>query len=188
MSYPSDSALQKLKYALTDPEGAKQRLKPQHRNRSLLERCVRFVYQKTLRALPETRTGDRLFTFIHFIVTHKRMPSQAALFNDVLYRIKTSDEILDPVRVFVSDKEFVKLYVKAVVGDQYNVPTSGVIRSRDAVDTYDFPEQCCIKPTQASGPIILRRNGEPVDREKIKRWFDINYYRTGREANYKFLK
>ena len=30
------------------------------------------------------------------------------VWNDVFYRIKTSDEILDPLRVFVSDKELVK--------------------------------------------------------------------------------
>ena len=109
------------------------------------------------------------------------------LFHDVLYRIKTTNEILDPLRVFVSDKEFVKLYVKAVVGDQYNVPTIDVIRNVGAIDDYEFPSNCCIKPTQASGLVILRRNGEQIDKQVIKDWFSMNFYRLGREANYKTL-
>lgn len=108
--------------------------------------------------------------------------------NDVLYRIKTGDEILDPLRVFVTDKELVKIYVKAVVGDGYNVPTVDVIRSAGDVDGYDFPADCCIKPTHASGRVILRRGGAPVDTKRIRSWFGLNYYLVDREANYKTLK
>jgi hypothetical protein len=35
--------------------------------------------------------------------------------------------------------------------------------------------------------VILRRAGEPVDRERVKGWFAIDYYRLNREANYKGL-
>ncbi|MGH8176622.1 MAG: ATP-grasp fold amidoligase family protein [Steroidobacter sp.] len=140
-----------------------------------------------MRSLPENRFGDRFVSRIRFVLRHRRLPCDATTYNDVIYRIKTTDEILDPLRVFVSDKEFVKLYVKAVVGDEYNVPTIGLIRSAEAVDTYDLPPDCCIKPTHASGLVILRRNGEPVDRQTIKSWFRVNYYLVGREANYKML-
>jgi len=88
----------------------------------------------------------------------------------------------------VSDKEFIKIYVKAIVGNQYNVPTKAVLRDRSEVDSYEFPPSCCIKPTQASGKVILRRNCEPIEKETIKSWFDINYYYISREANYKNLK
>jgi TupA-like ATPgrasp len=155
---------------------------------SLLRRVRRGVYRSFLRSLPENRAGDKLVSLIQFFRFHKRLPNKSMSYNDVLHRIKTSDDILDPLRVFVSDKEFLKLYVKAVVGDEYVVPTIDVIKTRDAVDTYDFPERCCIKATHTSGCVILRKNGEPVDRELIKSWFAINYYRSGREANYKFLK
>jgi hypothetical protein len=110
------------------------------------------------------------------------------MWNDVWYRIKTTDEILEPVRVFVSDKEHVKQYVKAVVGDEYNVPTITVLRSPQEVDFYDFPARCCIKPTQASAQVILRKNGEPIDLDRIKSWFKLNYYYAGREANYRTLR
>lgn len=145
-------------------------------------------FLRALLALPQNRASDKLASYARFVATHRRLPSDAKLFNDVLFKIKTSDEILDPLRVFVSDKEFVKLYVKAVVGDQYNIPTLAVLRSVQDVDAYDFPASCAIKATHASGRVILRKHGAPIDRELIKSWFDLNYYRMRREANYKTLK
>jgi hypothetical protein len=99
-----------------------------------------------------------------------------------------TDEILDPLRVFVSDKEFAKLYVKAVIGDEFNIPTISVIRSLKEMQNFSFPSSCAIKPTHASGRIIIRKQDEPVDIEEMKKWFDVNYYRQRREANYKTLK
>ena len=170
------------------PQASNQQTKSVGEKRSTLKRVLRFGYRKIiLSTIPETRFGDKIFSYLLFVTKHKRLPSNETLFNDVLYRIKTTDEILDPLRVFVSDKEFVKLYVKAVVGDQYNVPTIDVIRNVEVVDDYEFPSNCCIKPTQASSRVILRRNGEQIDRQVIKDWFNMNFYRLGREANYKTL-
>ncbi len=137
--------------------------------------------------MPETRWADKFIGFLKFIRSHKRLPTNKLIFNDYLYKIKTTDEILNPVRVFVSDKEFVKLYVKAKVGDEYNVPTIGILRSLDEVDTFEFPERCCIKPTHSSGHYIIRKNNELVDTGKIKSWFSVNYYTKTREANYRNL-
>jgi hypothetical protein len=158
------------------------------RSRSLSGYSQRVFYSTLRMILPENRFGDRLYAFLRFVHRHKRRPTQAPVFNDMLYQLKASGEISDPLRVFVSDKEFVKLFVKAVVGDEFNVPTLAVLRSPGEVDRYDFPPDCCIKPTQASGRVILRRNNEPVDRDCIKGWFALNYYRLHREANYKTLQ
>jgi hypothetical protein len=138
--------------------------------------------------LPYGDTGDRLYHYLNFMRKHRRAPNGTMLWNDVWYRVKTSDEILEPLRVFVSDKEHVKQFVKAELGDEFNVPTLAVLRRPEDVDTYDFPADCCIKPTQASGQVILRKDGAPVDRDRIKRWFAINYYYAGREWNYRALK
>jgi hypothetical protein len=140
------------------------------------------------RVLPHNRFGDNLYHRLLFLRKHRRLPTNQMLWNDVLYRIKTTDEIYDPLRVFVSDKELVKTYIKATVGDQYNVPTLAVLHSPGEVDDFDFPDRCIIKPTHASAQYILRRGGEPIDRERIKSWFRMNYYFAGREVNYKTLK
>ena len=157
------------------------------RRPSLIRRVVGRTYRSCIRALPKNRFGDRVFAHIEFFKFHKRLPRDAKTYNDVLHKLKTTQDILDPLRVFVSDKEYVKLYVKAVVGDEYNVPTIDVIRDVRTVDGYEFPANCCIKPTHVSGQVILRCNGEPVDRQRIKGWFELNYYRINREANYKLL-
>jgi len=138
--------------------------------------------------LPYNRTGDTIIYFIDFCLVHMRMPKKQLTFNDVIHNIKATDEIINPLRVFVSDKEFVKTYVKAIVGDQYNVPTIAVLRSMDEVRKFNFPPACCIKATHAAGTVILRKEGEEIDFTKIANWFHINYYHVWREANYKTLK
>jgi len=153
---------------------------------------LRWISDKTIarlrRHLPHTRFFDNLYHRILFLQRHRRLPKDQMLWNDVWFRIKTSGEIESPLRIYVSDKEHVKEYVRQTIGDRYNVPTIAVLRSPAEVDAYDFPADCCIKPTHASGQVILRKDGSPVDRERIKRWFGIDYYRFGREWNYKGLE
>jgi hypothetical protein len=141
-----------------------------------------------LKCIPENRLGDQFFSLITFFRMHRRLPSDRALFNDVLYKLKTSDEILDPIRVFVSDKELVKVYVKAMVGDRHNVPTIRILHSFEESRDYQFPSDCCIKPTHLSGKVLLRRGNSPVDLEEVQKWFNSSFYHVNREANYKTLK
>lgn len=146
----------------------------------------KFIHIKNI--LIRNKLGDKLSWLIRFIRTHRRIPSNKLLFNDVLYKIVTTNEILDPLRVFVSDKEFVKLYIKSTVGDQYNVPTIAILKNTREVDSYNFPANCCIKPTNACGKIILRKNAEEINKEIINKWFSLNFYMTSGERNYKHLK
>jgi TupA-like ATPgrasp len=157
-----------------------------HRTRfdDLLEKAL----PRLRRHLPYNRFGDTLYHRLLFFKKHRRWPGNQLLWNDVWYRIKTGKEILDPLRVFVSDKEHVKQYVRDTVGEQHNVPTLAVLRSPAEVDAYQFPARCCIKPTQASAQVVLRLAGEPIDYLRIKSWFDINYYYAGREINYRQLQ
>jgi hypothetical protein len=153
-----------------------------------MKRFAKAFYRFALRVLPETRAVDNFIAFMTFVRAHRRLPTNKALFNDVLYRIKTTDEITDPLRVFVSDKEFVKFYVKAIVGEQFNVPTIAVLHSMEEVRRYQFPSDCCIKPTHMSAKVILRRQNSAVDLEEIETWFNSTHYLVNREANYKTLK
>lgn len=138
--------------------------------------------------MPQTPAGDELCSYLLFVKTHGRPPSSEMRWNDVFYRIKSSDEIRNPLRVFVSDKEYVKLFVKAIVGDQYNIPTLAVVRDRDLIERFAFPAECCIKPTHLSGAVILRKDRAKLDRVQIKSWFDQNYYFRKREPNYQYLE
>ena len=73
-------------------------------------------FRTLIRVVPKSRLGDRLLSYFDFVIRHKRPPCDSLTFSDLLYRIKTSDEILDPLRVFVSDKEFVKLAYEQMKG------------------------------------------------------------------------
>lgn len=142
-----------------------------------------------LKKLPQNAWGDKVWSLKRFIQVHKRLPTKLPIYNDVLFNIKTSDEILNPLRVFTTDKEFVKLFVKAVIGEQYNVPTLAVLHSMEDVHVYNFPTNCCIKPTHASGEVIFcNEDNTQINMNTIQEWFNLNYSFLSREQNYKLLK
>jgi hypothetical protein len=155
---------------------------------SLAARIEDFFWRYLNRSLPKNRLGDYISAVLWFLRIQRRWPRpRRPLFNDRLFAIKTSGEIAEPLRVFTSDKEFVKLYVRATVGEAHNVPTLAVLRSLEECRHYEFPRRCVIKPTHMSGTVILRRNGEPVDLGLIERWFATNLYVESRESNYQHL-
>lgn len=148
---------------------------------------IKVLYRSLLYVMPRNRLGDNVIAFFRFVAAHRRFPTRRMVFNDVLYRIKTTSEIIDPLRVFVTDKEYLRIYVKAKVGDSFNVPAYAVLRSMQEVLAYTFPDDCYIKPSHLSGTVLLRRAGDAIDFLLIRRWFVENYYLRGREANYKSL-
>jgi len=141
-----------------------------------------------IRNLPQNKVGDEIFSYLLFQICHGRNPTKEMIFNDILYNLKVSDEINDPLRVFISDKEYVKIFVKATIGDEYNVPTLGIINEIQDIEIYEFPDKSIIKPTHLSGKVILNTGQNQIDRAEIKKWFKINYYETWREKNYRTLR
>ena len=50
--------------------------------------------------LPETQLGDKIYSYINFIFNHKgRFPKNQVLFNDYMFNLKTSSEIINPSSV-----------------------------------------------------------------------------------------
>ena len=137
--------------------------------------------------IPKNRLGDNFISYLNFYFFHKRFPAKKMTFNDELFRIKVSDEIKMAERVFTSDKEFVKLFIKAVVGDHYNVPTLAILRSKEQIEHFEFPENCVVKPTHASGLVKFIFDKEGINKAEFKKWMDLNHYNSSREANYRYL-
>jgi hypothetical protein len=151
--------------------------------------AVKSVLLKASALLPKTRAFDYGFALIQFLKAHRRLPRKSGGgLNDALFYIKTSNEMLDPLRAFVSDKAQVKQYVKAKIGDDYNVPTIAVIGSYEEALDFPYPADCVIKPTHMSGEVIFRRAGSAVDFMKVRTWFDVDFYYLTREANYHHLR
>jgi hypothetical protein len=141
-----------------------------------------------LHQLPHNPFGDLLFGALLFWRWHGRWPKcRGGTINDILFRLKNSAESLRPLRVYVSDKEQLKLHVRSRLGEAFNVPTVAILRSRAEAEAFGFPARCVIKPTHMSGVIILRMAGEPIDRDLIASWFSENYYVYSRERNYRNL-
>lgn len=151
-------------------------------------KLLSFMRSMLHRLLPYNDTADSLLNYISFLVSHKRLPKNRFYFNDYLFRIKNTKEMLNPIRQFVSDKYLVKDYVRSKVGEKYNVPTIAIFENYEDLKNFNFPADCCIKPTQASQAVILRKNNEPIDINVTEKWFDLNYYKSTRERNYKYLK
>src|SRR5690606_15249149 len=96
----------------------------------LAQRMTLMLRRSTKAALPLTVAGDRLYHWLRFINVHKRLPlGRKMLLNDVLYRLMTGPEIDKDLRRYVTDKEFVKSYIREKIGDQFNVPTLAVLRT-----------------------------------------------------------
>ncbi len=141
-----------------------------------------------LHFLTKNGFGDWLFAAIRFRRWHGRWPKRAnGTINDAMFRLKTSAEITRPLRVFVSDKENVKQYVRTKLDDRFNVPTLACLRSLEAVRKFEFPARCVIKPTHMSGAVMLRMAGEPIDFPLLEEWLATNFYDYARERNYRTL-
>jgi hypothetical protein len=153
-------------------------------------RIILRALSRTIKALlPRTKWGDNCFGILDFIAFHKRLPRfKSGGFNDAMFYIKTSQEVRDPLRVFVSDKELAKYYVAAKVGNEFNVPTLAVFNSLSQALAATYPPDCVIKPTHMSGQVIFRRGGSSVDESKLTFWFKSNYYSSWREENYRTLR
>ena len=138
--------------------------------------------------LPKNRLGDKIYSFFNFIINHHgRFPRNRMLFQDYMYKMKTSNEMINPLRIFITDKEFGKMYIRYIIGDEFNVPTLKILRTYKEVLNYKFPSRCVIKPTHMSGHLIIKKEEDDVDLKKIKKWFSMNFYDRSREANYKTL-
>lgn len=137
--------------------------------------------------LPENETGDFIYSWLKFVRVHRRFPDRnARVFNDMLFNSKIAPEILNPMRVFSTDKEFFKTIVRAELGESHVVPTLSVLRSEADISNYHFPETFCAKPTHMSGEVEIARGG-CVNLDRLKSWLHMSHYRKSRERNYKNL-
>lgn len=129
---------------------------------------------------------DRLYSLVLFLCTFKRWPKHY-LFNDRMVRLKLSGELLDPVRQVLTDKVFVKKYAEDLLGPGCVPKTYAVLRTKQEVMDYDFPNECVVKPCHTCGEILFVKDGI-VDKRAVASWLDQSFYRKSREQNYAFVK
>lgn len=134
--------------------------------------------------LPRNRWGDRLWLRLRFWVAHGRMPSDQMRYNDRVLAYITSDDAYAPLVAETTCKHTAKEYLRQHIDAAHIIPTLGHLRTAEDIDAYAFPDNCVIKGTAASGQVILRRDGAPVDRATLKSWLRVTHYDYTREACY----
>ena len=143
------------------------------------------------RVLPANNQGDALYAWMHYLVNQRRLPGgkYSGRLNDYFYRLKVDGTLLDPLYQFVSDKEYAKFYINAVVGRQLTLKTFQILRHDDEVDSLQldcFP--CVVKPSHLTGEVqFCYENDDSLDRDLMKRWLRMNLYRSSRPQDYKHL-
>lgn len=147
--------------------------------------------QKILRkVLPKNLWGDRLYCRYRFYKKLGRLPKvRATLFNDRLFALKTSGLCYDPLIQFVTDKEYAKHYISSVVGPEFIIETYDILRNKNELEDYALHKlPCVLKPTHSSGQVVVCIHPhDPLDRQALARWFEINRYEVAREQNYRYL-
>jgi hypothetical protein len=130
------------------------------------------------------------FRILIFIFLHKRIPLfSSELINDFLfYKLISLVRVFDPLILITADKEFVKHFVNYTLGYSASVPTLAVWKSADEIDLTLIGKGMVIKPTHASGEIILGSNFNEESLVKIKKWLNLNYFTRGLELNYLLLR
>lgn len=87
------------------------------------------------------------------------------------------------------DKYEVKDIVAAKIGTQYIIPTIGVWDSFDEINFDELPNSFVLKCTHDSGGIVICKDKSTLDmnlaRRKIEKSLKRNYYKVGREWQYK---
>ena len=155
-----------------------------------------FLLRWTSRALkfciPETQWGDRLYSRIHFLYMNGRLPRfhRPKSFNDHIFRLRAGPEAEDALRQRVCDKLLVKDYIARTVGPEYALETFEVLATDRDIDRFApnrFP--CIIKPTHASGGVVILRDADDaLDKDLLKSWLRLTYYGVHRERVYRAVE
>lgn len=143
-----------------------------------------------LSVLPRNRFGDYVLGLLHFVLRHRRIPNlrHPKLYNDFLIRIKVGGTLHKPLRGMISDKHDVKVYLEEKVGRCFP-RTIALLESPEAVQNYDFPAGCVVKPAHSSGSVIrIETEDQDIPRDEIAGWLRDDLYLRTREANYHHLK
>lgn len=153
---------------------------------------LRRLFYGTLRGLPETPFFDRIFATAIFWTAHRRWPNRhSMLINDYLHRMKISGEIDDVLRQYVSDKEFAKYFINYQLGYEATPKTYAVFNRPDEFRTDGLQVRCVLKPTHTCGNVVYfdpEQGLSDEQRRTVMKGFEINWYRAGRERNYKNLR
>ena len=90
------------------------------------------------------------------------------------------------------DKYIAKQFIAEKIGSEYVVKTLGVWDRFEDIKFDDLPERFVLKPTHASGNVMICKDKSKLDMKALKiqtdRWMRRNFYHQGREPEYRKIK
>lgn len=131
----------------------------------------------------------RIDYYHHF---HRRLDLKAPkTFNEKLCWLKANYH--DSSRSKLVDKYLVREEIEKLIGKEYLIPlVGGPWYSFEEIDFNMLPNQFVLKPNHASGCVFICKDKRKIDMKTLKdtvnEWLSFNYYKQGREWEYKFVK
>ena len=111
-------------------------------------------------------------------------------FNEKLQWLKLYDR--NPKYTSLVDKYEVKKIISQMIGEEYVIPTLGVWDCYEQIDFDLLPDQFVLKSTHDSHGILVCKDKEKLEHQKVKLFFDAhlrnNYFYPTREWPYKDVK
>lgn len=103
---------------------------------------------------------------------------------------KIAGRVLRPRKIYspLSDKFFVREYVRQRAGGSYLTKLYDVISQAEDIDLDKLPRSFAMKATHGSGWVKLVSDSSSIDRPEIVNtaasWLKLNYYKLGLESHY----
>jgi hypothetical protein len=138
---------------------------------------------------PHNRWGDAWHSRLHCLRYNGHWPrDRGGGLADFLTYYKGSGLLDTPLARQLTDKQTAKEWVVQQLGEGYSPITLAILDRPEQLQNFEFPATCVIKPTQLSGAVVIRHEGEPLPLPEIVRWFSTQHYRTQRERNYRAIR
>jgi hypothetical protein len=134
------------------------------------------------RLIPRNHFSDCLFAMIMHLYSQHRFPRHhSGLLNDRLFFMKITGELSEPLRQFVTDKVLLKIFVAYRLANEQRADTC---RPQRPIHCGGVHLSCamCDQTHAPVAEVIIREAGEPIDLQRIVRWFSLNWYDAGRDA------
>lgn len=153
---------------------------------------IKFL-RRSVESIPHGRLFDSLFSLGVFVYAHRRVPRRGSmLFNDYLFFLKNSDEIVDIFRQITSDKVLVKEFVRQQCGDGFTLETLAIYYNIESIYVDALPRPCVIKPAHSGGSIVYVEDDQDFlttkQKETLQTALNSSLYMRAREANYRHLR
>ncbi|MGL6247921.1 MAG: ATP-grasp fold amidoligase family protein [Culicoidibacterales bacterium] len=145
------------------------------------------VYTKILKFFP-----NNIAILIHTIHAHKYIPNliNPKKFNDKIASLKMTNWLEDK-GLFV-DKYKVRTYIADKIGQEYLPDLYNFYKSSEQFNLEELPKSFVLKLNNGSGCNLIVKDKTKIDEQKTKKtidqWLDTNYYKQGREKQYKNIE